>query len=476
MNILDTFYILFKGDTSNLEKGQKTAMKSTSDLQEKIKTTNADSLDLGASFLDLAQKAASAISVVVGLGAAVKSVFSAEQNAQTIGLFSQTTGEAVGNIDALSQANMRFGGSVQQTLGTLKSLKEGLTFLTPYGGVGDATPLPTQLALTARQYGISVKPGMTVDQFLNQVHNKFKGRDPARNLKIGQALNLDEATIRNVQQTDDAYYKLKNSVAALGTQTQADSDKIAKFNQQWAEFSQQVGVFERAIGGPIVSFLTELLKDLKQIGEAVAIAAAGFGTLYVILAAFGITTLIAPIAALAAAFFTLALGIIAATWPFLLFAAAVAGIFALIHYFPEILKSLGNLFDDVFGKKIKKTIDDVVYAVKELFGWIGKVAEGIEKFSLWKSGTGGEGQAMRDRYNQEEMILRAHRALSGASSSPFSSSSGAVTNNKSSAVHIEKLEVHTQATDAEGIASAIGGSLNKQMNYAINNFNSSVLA
>lgn len=475
MSILDQFYILFKADTSDLEKGQKTALKSTSELQDKIKSTNADTLDLGASFIDLAQKAASAIGVVIGLGAAVKSIYSAEQNAQTIGLFSQTTGEAVGHVDALAQANMRFGGTLETTLGTLKRLKEGLTFLTPYGGVGDATPLPTQLALTARQYGIRVAPGTTIQNFLDEVHNKFKGQDPARNLKIGEALGFDEAFIRTLQQSDEEYNKLRESIAKIGTETANDAESVFKWNQQWAEFSQQIGVIERSVGGPILDGLTELIKGFKELGEAILIVATGVYAVGAAFEAAGIITWAAPTAGLLAPLAALAV----AYWPLLLIIAAIGAIWALLRYGPEIASMLGAAFG-AFFTKMKEWGSDVVQVFKDLFGWAGKIIQSIQNFSLWKKSSDGptpEGQGQIDEYKKQEMILRAHRAITGASSSPFSSQGGSVINGqRSSSVHIEKLEVHTQATDAEGVASAIGSSLQKHINFAINNYNSSVLA
>jgi hypothetical protein len=47
---------------------------------------------------------------------------------------------------------------------------------------------------------------------------------------------------------------------------------------------------------------------------------------------------------------------------------------------------------------------------------------------------------------------------------------------KNTSVQVGKVEVHTQATDAQGISKAIGGTMQTQMRQAVNNFDDGVLA
>lgn len=53
---------------------------------------------------------------------------------------------------------------------------------------------------------------------------------------------------------------------------------------------------------------------------------------------------------------------------------------------------------------------------------------------------------------------------------------GARTVNKETTVQVQKVEVNTQATDADGIARAISGSLNNQLRQTVANFDDAVLA
>ena len=54
MSILETFYVLFKSDASDLKKGADEAEKTTKRLNETLKGTLAESGKIGASFLDIA--------------------------------------------------------------------------------------------------------------------------------------------------------------------------------------------------------------------------------------------------------------------------------------------------------------------------------------------------------------------------------------------------------------------------------------
>jgi hypothetical protein len=76
--------------------------------------------------------------------------------------------------------------------------------------------------------------------------------------------------------------------------------------------------------------------------------------------------------------------------------------------------------------------------------------------------------------------VNAGRAQLGtAASSPIgATTSAAISNTRGGdrSVKVEKVEVHTQATDAQGIARGIGGALGSQMRGAASQFDDGVLA
>ncbi len=257
----------------------------------------------------------------------------------------------------------------------------------------------------------------------------------------------------------------------FGVQTKDDSDAIFQFNKQLNDASQKIGVLERAIAGPFLTILTALLSPIDEVSD-------GLKDLVTAIKAVGVV--LGTVAA------GVAIGFAIATSPVLIFigvvgaaAAAVAGLWALLHYGREIPHLLGAAFG-VFFTKMKEWGGDVIQIFKDLFGWAGKIIQSVENFSFWKKSSGptSDGKSQLDQYNQQEQMLRAARgAINGAASSPLSRNPGVSgSNSANSSVQIGSIVVHTQATDAEGIASAIGGNLQKHINFAINNFNTSVLA
>jgi hypothetical protein len=477
MNILDTFFILFKSDTTDLEKGKKQATKTTKDLNEEVKKTQKDTDELAFSFLDLAQKAAGAVGVVVGVGSAVRSVFGAEVQAAQIGMFTRNTGVAVGEMDSLSQATQRFGGTLEGALATAKRIQLGLTFQTPYGGAGDYTPMPTEMSIAARRYGIKAIPGMTPKDFLDQVNKKFQGMAPNQSLKIGEALGLDQATILLLQQTTKEYQRIYAESERIGLLTRENTEKAFAFYQQWQNVSQEIRNAGIAVGGPVMTGLDFLIDNAMELAKAAGIVLIAWAPVATIFAAAGFPALLASLIAGAAAVGAFAAAVIAATWPFLLFAAAVAGLWAVMKYGPQIFKSLGDAADKVFGK-IKTEVIEAVEWFKELFSWITKGSDQAEKFGS-KGKPSKDGQGRIDEYNQQELMLKAAAAMKAAGATQIGAqSSNSILNNSglSSSVKIDKIEIVTQATDAEGIAFSVRDTFSRHINFAINNYNNGIRA
>jgi hypothetical protein len=73
-----------------------------------------------------------------------------------------------------------------------------------------------------------------------------------------------------------------------------------------------------------------------------------------------------------------------------------------------------------------------------------------------------------------QAVSRANTAMDIAGQTPFASSSGSGGNSSSSSVKIDKIDVHTQATDANGIANDIGGELERVLGFSYGNLDDGV--
>jgi hypothetical protein len=79
-----------------------------------------------------------------------------------------------------------------------------------------------------------------------------------------------------------------------------------------------------------------------------------------------------------------------------------------------------------------------------------------------------------------ELIQTATMQLSSANASPFNNiNSNAISNmsrNTSKSVTVDKIEIHTQATDSKEISKNIGTSLQQELKNATNNFDDNIEA
>lgn len=78
-------------------------------------------------------------------------------------------------------------------------------------------------------------------------------------------------------------------------------------------------------------------------------------------------------------------------------------------------------------------------------------------------------------------LAQGQQQLAAAGASPVGAvSSTAISNTRNSSrsttVQVDRVEVNTQATDADGIASGVGSALEREMRSAANSYDDGVLA
>src|SRR5579872_231095 len=126
--ILDTFYLLFKADSKDLQKGAKEAIKTTEDVNRALKTTDDISNRLGSSFAGLIGHASGAITALLSVSAIMGGIEKATEYTHNIGLMSAQLGYNSEVLDAWGGAVEKAGGSAyyfQYTVQTMDiALKE----------------------------------------------------------------------------------------------------------------------------------------------------------------------------------------------------------------------------------------------------------------------------------------------------------------------------------------------------------------
>ena len=155
------------------------------------------------------------------------------------------------------------------------------------------------------------------------------------------------------------------------------------------------------------------------------------------------------------------------------------GVNNLLQTFPQIGKAIDYIME-MFGKAgdfIGDVWDSIIVSIQKAIAVVmGAVSTVSGAYDKVLSFLGVDTKATT------VAVQASQHALGVASASPLSSqTSGSILSstkslNKNTTVEIGAVNVQTQATDASGIAGAIGNDLNVQMRQVINNFDDGVLA
>ena len=258
MSILETFYILFKSDASEVKKGAEEAEKTTKKLDESLKSVGRDSETAGRSFLNLAKSASSALGAFVSIGATFAVLKHAVNSVQELGNVSRELNVNVEALDAWGHAVQRTGGTAAGFQSTLKSLADHF----------NTTPAVALKSLPA-------------------LADAFGKMNQAQANAYGKSLGIDQSTIYLLQQGRREVEATIRQQKELGLVTQADVETTRKFDNALYDLGRVFQSFQREAALPALPLLTKAFeyliehKDLIKgaliaIGGAVAVMGVSF--------------------------------------------------------------------------------------------------------------------------------------------------------------------------------------------------------
>lgn len=505
MSIFDSFYLLFKADTTDLERGiqkkdkleaasadkskkqhqeeqkeNKVSVRDMQNLEQQIKKSEDATQGLSLSFVDMAAQAATALAAIVSIGAITGSIFGTEKDVLDIKRFSDLLGLPIEKVGEWEYAIKKFGGSTKIVEGDIKRLAIGLNTMSQFAG------LPVDLGVSNLVKDLNANGVQVVDDQKKQVKSvwdvlllqadvlsKMKDRTSALRLS-SQWGNSEEMTLL-LEQGRPAIEKFIQQAKDIGVATDKDGDSIQSLVSSLVDLSQAIYSANLHLG-PLIDFVNSK-ENLKQLGESVLIVAGGFVVLAAGLAAFNVTAPIAAIAALTVAL----VGMGVASLPVLAVAAAIGAVFAAIHYWPQILGGLEKGWDRVW-QGMKNVVADTKDQVKGFFDfldspskwyknhpdfWGKKPKSENEKSNnlvpdglLHPQSSGKYSDNFRPLPTPAEMMMIAKTSIDVAAKNPLTSQTNTSVQNRASSfaggsVQIDKIDVVTQATDARGIAADI---------------------
>lgn len=474
--IFDVFTILFQSETEDATKGVDQLDKNVDELARSTDKAATEMADLGQkaeqaassqkSFLDMvgsvAKLTAGYMSMSAVIGNFVQSVNMADQ-------LDEFTGSVDGNIEKLSawgDAVKMNGGDMASFQSTFQSLSADFTSFA-VKGKSKVKPFFDELGISMVDAKGKAREVMDV---LPELADAFEGLSKQESLAFGKKMGLDGGTIRLLQSGRKEMDELIKRQQKLGVITAEQGAATAEFNDALDDTAHAFRSVYLTIATEILPVFSRVLEAIQDVTiflrEHKGFAIGFFGSIAAVIAAVYLPAVISAIIATAAM-----------VAPFLPVIAAVGALAA----------ALGLMYDDFVtwkegGKSmIGELVGDfdkwtpVIEGWKQIFNEIKDVVTSMWDAILNPLDTLGAAkdkllefvQPIKDmmpswgeiKSGALMALENVNTPLSGLSSAAMGA--GSIAN--SSTVSVGKVEVNTQATDAEGISRDIGAQLGKQL-------------
>lgn len=235
MGILDTFYILFKNNSSEVVKQNQQIENSSKKTADSLKNTNDQAEKLGESYVKIAESLGSMITAYLSLDAVKGGLQHAQQFTAGLEMQSRWLQQNSSDLAAYGNAVKTVGGSSEAFVGTIKKLHD------TYAAQGFASAFP---------------------DIINNIANLADEWDRlglSRNAKetIGLRLGLDEGTILLMDKGGDAMRRIAEEQRALLNLAPQDEEAARGIATGWSEVSAAfTGLYNK-----INTDLYPLLKD-----------------------------------------------------------------------------------------------------------------------------------------------------------------------------------------------------------------------
>jgi len=530
MAVLDTFFLMFEADASSLNDGVEKAKKNTDQLESKLKLADIAGGKLGQSFTNMLATAGGAMIAIFSVGAMTSGIAGAIDYADALNDLSNGLGIATEDLDSWGKAVKMSGGTAEEFQGTLSTMSADFAMI--------ATKGTSRMLPFWKELGINVKDSTgkmrEVLDVLPELADKMAGLSKQESIGMGRKLGLDQGTIMLLQQGRREVEEQIKQQKEMGVVTAEQAKQAGEFNDALDQLSMNFRGMFISVGSSlipafrwVVDTLTTVVAFFKKhsdfmtglfiaLGAAIMVflvppllTAAGAA-----LAAFAPFLLMGAIIAGVAVAFALLyddvmnfragneslIGDLYAKYPFI--KTLIDGISEAFTNMKEIAVEVWGLLSDLVtlaGVKVKEFWDGMgnginwfketfpmLFSIIEMFSTVfGNVFNAILDMFFSLIGTIGDG--LKDVLSavgidvSMDGLKNARSQVQAAAGNPLNSTtSNAISNSKSTTqsanVTVGKIEVKTKATDADGIAKAVGGSMQAQLKKATSNYDDGVRA
>lgn len=479
--ILDAFYTIIRADTAPLQKGMAESKKSTDEVIDTLKETQAEADRTSKGLSTVARGALAWLTTLVSVGATVRSTLGRLDDANLLGQTSKSIGTAVEDVDAFRRAVMDMGGSGEAAVNTLTNV---------FRAMGRAIIDVTGNQATAFQrLGVEFRnadgSARSASDAILDIAGALESVEASQARVMLADLGItDQRTIDLILQGRDAVEAATRAHIEQGVVTQEMAENAARLSRALAGLRSSFDRIKMAFDFYLLPALEQSVQWLQVLVDWVG---RNQRTVTVFFAAIATTLLAVYLPAMAAA----AAATIAATWPFIAIGVAVAAAaaaFALIY--DDIMafisgndSMIGQIFSDY--PMIESVVMGVVGAFQSMYEMLSMVvgiAADFFKFTWGKQfeligkgldkvrgffGWGDAGVQVA-----QDMMVDADTSPLNSVTSNAISNSVATTNENNLAVG--EINIQTQATDAAGIARDTRSELQEQLENMAFEFSSGV--
>ena len=466
MALLETFEILFKSNSREVEEGAEQAEDAVNDVEQSLLQTDKAAEKLGESFTDLIGGFSGAIAGLLGVGSLVAATLDQVSTTDALGKFSDALGLNIEEVGAWGEAAGRAGGSADAFQGSIQGLQGSLQDMA-IGGGGAASEALARLGINAVDATGQMRG---VFDLLPEIAGQFENISKAQQIELGEKLGLDQGTIQLLQAGRKGVEDLVKRQHELGVATAEDAKLAATFNDALDDASQIFGDLTRTIGIILLPALTDILKGFETVTNFVRDNQEIVRNFFIVVAGI-ITAVYLPAIASAAA------ATLVAASPFIAIGAVIAGLSAAFVLLYDDIQNFLQGNDSAVGRIaqkwpiVGKIVNGVADSVSFLFGQFNKLYEFLSgKFlDVFErvSDIGGEISGFLG-------LDEPTRAVGAQTSAGITSN--AQTINRNTSVSVGRVNVDARGGDSNQIAAGVSGALKDQVQQTMSNFDDGVMA
>lgn len=373
MTILDTFYTLFKADTTELDKGLADSRKNAKATAEELKATDLAARKLGESIGRSIREFATLAAGYLAVRSLSDSFMQAVDAADKLDESTSRLGLNIEEISAWGDVVKKNGGSVDTFIGSIEALNKGLSAM-EVTGKSRVAPFLLELGIDLEAVG---NKGKNALELLLPIADAMEGMDKQKSAAIGQKLGLDQGTIATLQQGRREVEELIRREKELGVITKEQGEIAGKFGDQLDDTRHAFRSLWLEVSTSVLPALQWFVKKFEEVATFMRNNKSFIVGLMIAIGAAIAVFAIPPLLSMAAA-------AVVALAPFLLIGAAVAAIgvaFALAY--DDVMNFIeGN--DSLIGQFLEEfpVIGEILKGIGDYFGWLSETIADVGQI-LW---------------------------------------------------------------------------------------------